>query len=206
MARKRVKPESFDLNNPAGPEQTAIPAGPEPAAVPAGPEPAAVRPETRKVIAIRLTEAGKIDLDGMRPATVESLKAALSGSPLMSPKAATEDMTARREAVKTIVPAAYSALGAVLTLVASKVVKVPYQTARPIVDFNEQEVALLTEPTAKVLAKYVPSEFQYEAELELVLMLAAVTQDKIIALRAAMALQKENKTEPEQKPVAELVS
>ena len=176
MARRRRMTEepAFNIDQ----------AEPAPASAPVFPE----SPASRKVIAVRLTDDGKVDLDGMRKQTIESLKHALKGSELFkSEEEAGNELELKKAVYSQVVPAIYGVLGAAETLLVSKRMQLPYNDVHLVMGYTETEIAVLCDPTATVLAKRMPEGFGWTEEVTLALTLVSIHQQKMIALQELKA-------------------
>ncbi len=161
---------------------------------------------SRKVIAIRLTDDGKVDLDGMRKATIDSLKHALKGSALFKSDDEAENELALKKAVYAqVVPALYGVLGAAEALVVSKRMQLPYNDVRSVMEYTESDISVLSDPTATVLAKRMPEGFGWTEEVTLALTLVSIHQQKMIALEELKARTTKKLVDIDNKKVADTV-
>jgi len=160
-----------------------------------------VSPRTRRargtsnVIAVRLQDNGSIDTEHMRGETLKRLTTAITKSNLGTPA---EDVSI---AYALLVPAIYKVLGSLEAVLASKALKVSRADAAEVFEYTQDEIAVLTEPTANVLNKYsgtwLPS---HSDEVTLCLHLYAIHQVKLEALRERYATKKQES--PTQKVVS----
>ena len=143
----------------------------------------------KKRISVPLTEDGKVDLASMRPTTQASLKAALAGVGLSSgtsdPGEAKERLETRKANYEIVVGPIYAVLGALESLIAAQRLKLPYDEAHAILQYSEADVAILTDPTATVLAKRLPESFAWAEETALALILLSIHQEKMALLKDA---------------------
>lgn len=141
--------------------------------------PAAIQKE-RVVVAI--DASGGIDVEGMRPKTVERLVEAIrksqSGLFPSAPAAAVKrwpDFAVR---------GLYGLLGAAETAAAAR--KYPMEIASAVFMYSDQEMEILMEPTQGVLAKYAGNLDRWQEEIALGLVLIQVHFAKLHTLKRIM--------------------
>ena len=184
--RKRLYPEAgdgaggFDLRATSGNES-----------------PGAVKPQSAPTrLSIPLTSDGGIDLSSMRPQTRERLEKAVQGSELLKPEEEPAAVFGPE-----LVPPIYKLLSEIEIPIAVKVLKIPADIACQVFTYSDPEIALLTDPTSKVLSKH-GGEFlrKYGEEVALVLLLAALHQQKMfiaVKLKVERAKHEAEKNEKE---------
>ena len=139
---------------------------------------------TSSVIAVRLDQAGKIDIDHMRGETLKRLKEAVNKSNLIETKEEKEAVYAM------LVPAIYKVAGGIEALAASRFLKVSRSDAQQVFGYTEEEIAVLQQPTANVLAKYSGEWLTSNGDLlALVFHLAAIHQMKLEHLKELQKLR-----------------
>lgn len=139
-------------------------------------------PQTLKM---PLSEDGSINLEGLRPETVARLKAAIASTEGLRPEPPPVPLDLCTPAMASHL---YALLGGLEVQLAIRVWRIPQADAERIFTYSPQDLAVLGPPTAKVINKYSPAIIgRYQEELELVLALLAVHQNKIIALRQLSA-------------------
>jgi hypothetical protein len=134
---------------------------------------------SRPKIAVPIKEDGTFDLDAMREATKEKLRAAIAGTPGINPPQAT---TPGQMFPPQVVWAMYGALGAIESMVAQRMGKVPKEIADRVFTYSPQELELLTPPTSRVLQKYAGEWLiKYQDEIALATLLTSITIAKVNA-------------------------
>lgn len=126
-------------------------------------------------ISIPLTADGSLDISTLRPKTADKLKKAIKGCELFAPEEPPAAVFSPE-----LVPPIYKLLGEIEVPLAIKVFKIPADIARQVFIYSDPEIVLLTDPTARVLNKHGGEWLRrYGEEIGLVLLLAAIHQQKI---------------------------
>lgn len=146
----------------------------------AGPDMNAATMEHRETIVVRVDSAGRIDLDSMREKTVGKLKAAIQQTPNLFPAA-----TLTADAVPGFfVTAVYQLVGGLEQWIFAR--KYGPEIAL-LMAYGPQDIAILSDPTKAVLAKYMPALGRYQEETALAMALASIHMAKIAAMNRALA-------------------
>ena len=153
------------------------------------PEPKGEDPKGDRV-SIPINAAGAVDLDGMRPATIERLQSAIRNTPALTPVVSgppvsfiTRDMAAQL----------YGVIGSLEASLAVRVWKIPDDIAIQCFSYSAEELSALEAPTRKVIDKYISiAALKYVDELQLFLILTMMHHSKIMALRTAIAVRQES--------------
>jgi len=143
----------------------------------------------RETITIRLTEAGQIDIAGMREKTTAKLKAALEATPEIAPGYGEIKLDGAM-VPDFMVNAVYQLIGGIEQWAFAR--KYGSEIAS-IMAYRPQDIAILSEPTKAVLAKYLPKLGKYQEESALIMALASVHISKVQAMNAMLAQQEANR-------------
>jgi len=95
------------------------------------------------------------------------------------------DFEAAKVSLLPVVPALYYALGKLESALAAIGFKLPYEKVAPIMEYTEEEISKLAEPTAAVLAKHGGSIVGRIDEIKLALYLAGIHEEKLRKLADA---------------------
>jgi hypothetical protein len=95
------------------------------------------------------------------------------------------DFEAAKTSLLPVVPALYYALGKLESALAAIGFKLPYEKVAPIMEYTEEEITKLAEPTAAVLAKHGGSIVGRIDEIKLALYLAGIHEEKLRKLANA---------------------
>lgn len=139
----------------------------------------------RESITIRLTSNGKIDLEGMREKTTVKLKAAIEATPEIAPGFGEIHLDGAN-VPDFMVNAVYQLIGGIEQWVFAR--KYGSDIAQ-IMAYRPQDIAMLSEPTKAVMAKYLPKLGKYQEETALVMALASIHIGKVQAMNAMLANQ-----------------
>lgn len=134
-------------------------------------------------LVVTLTDAGGLDLDGMRPKTKEKLLAALrkSQSGLLPDVPSAPVKRWPEFAVRGM----YGMLGAAETAAAAR--KYPMEIAQAVFMFSDAEIRELMEPTQAVLTKHASNFDRWQEEISLGLVLIQIHFAKIHTLKAMVS-------------------
>lgn len=144
----------------------------------------------KKSLVLRLTEDGKVDVESMRPQTVEALKAALAGTSILAGESDDELVNAfetKKAVYAQVVPPIFGLIGGINSLFFAKRLKLPYDDVQKVMGYTEEEIAMLTDPAATVLAKRMPDTFGWTEEVTLLLVGMQIQQQKMQALQELQA-------------------
>jgi hypothetical protein len=97
------------------------------------------------------------------------------------------DFEVAKASLLPVVPALYYALGKLESALAAIGFKLPYEKVAPIMEYSEEEISKLAEPTAAVLAKHGGSIVGRIDEIKLALYLAGIHEEKLRKLANARA-------------------
>jgi hypothetical protein len=139
----------------------------------------------RERIAILLREDGSVDLGSMRDTTRQKFKDALTKTAELkesAPVASSPD-----DLPDAAIGAIYNILGTLETMAAARWCG-PEIAAR-YMPFSEQEIAILTDPTKRVLIKHVGTLGKWQDETALVMILVQLHFQKFAEMKTALAAQ-----------------
>jgi hypothetical protein len=160
-----------------------------PAAAAAAPEAADDPPtETEKPdrLAVLLGKDGRIEVDSMRSATKEKLKAALQDDSLRA-RLGMVTGPGSVEPIDTLFDANVCAIlyGAASSIMVAVAVKqgYPVDQAQSVIPFTKDEVNTLAPLTGKVLDKWIPTSGKYKDEAILALALFGIVNGKFAQLK-----------------------
>ena len=137
----------------------------------------------KATITIRLSETGEIDLAGMRESTASKLKAAIQATPEVIPGYG-EIKLDGSSVPDFMVNAVYQLIGGVEQWAFAR--KYGPEIAQ-VMAYRPQDIAVLSEPTKAVLAKYLPKLGKYQEETALVMALASIHIGKVQAMNEMLA-------------------
>jgi hypothetical protein len=128
-----------------------------------------------------------------KPAKPRRKKSKVNGQEQIEVEAKTEsttekpeiDLEAAKLSLLPVVPALYYALGKLESALAAIGFKLPYDKVAPIMEYTEEEISKLAEPTAAVLAKHGGSIVGRIDEIKLALYLAGIHEEKLRKLANA---------------------
>jgi hypothetical protein len=140
---------------------------------------------SRESITIRLTESGRIDIEGMREKTTAKLRAALEATPEITPGYGEIKLDGAM-VPDFMVNAVYQLIGGIEQWVFAR--KYGPEIAG-IMAYSGQDISILADPTKAVLAKYLPKLGKYQEETALVMALASIHMGKIRAMNAMLERQ-----------------
>lgn len=157
---------------------------------------------TGNILSVRLLEDGSIDTEHMRGSTMQRLKSAVGKSNIIASPAE------QQAGFAILVPPAYRLLGAIESLVASRVTGIPREQVVPIYTYTDQEISALTDPTASVLVKYGGDwTSEHLEELTLLLTFLAIQQERIARLHELQttlaAVKQDSQVQPAKSPSGE---
>lgn len=144
--------------------------------------PRADRAPVSNRLSIPLTSDGRIDVDSMRSSTREKLEQAVRSSGLDRAPLAADFQLSRTE-----VAGLYACLGQFESWVVRRFYGVPVDIADRVFYYGDEDIAVLEEPTSKVVGKHA-SEWmrRYHDEIALAFALVAVHQRKVMLLFSAL--------------------
>ena len=142
----------------------------------------------RESITIRLTDTGRIDIEGMREKTTAKLRAALEATPEIAPGYGEIHLDGAM-VPDFMVNAVYQLIGGIEQWVFAR--KYGDEIAQ-VMAYRPQDIAVLSEPTKAVLAKYLPKLGKYQEETALVMALASIHIGKVQAMNSMLAQQEAN--------------
>jgi|SRR5208283_1210294 len=164
---RKSKPVEF----PAGATETPVEEIKEPQ------EPASFKPKMQ----IPLKEDGSIDLDSMRPSSVDKLKTAVSSTPGIAGSGFNPEVQGNMFPPQ-MVAMLYGMIGVASSLVAQKWGKIDKGIADRCFTYTPQEIEMLTGPTSRVLSKYATDwMIKYQDEIALLGLLTTITVGKVNA-------------------------
>jgi hypothetical protein len=143
----------------------------------------------KETITVRLTDTGRIDLEGMREKTTAKLKAALEATPEIAPGYGEVHLDGAM-VPDFMVNAVYQLIGGIEQWAFAR--KYGSDIAA-IMAYRPQDIAVLSEPTKAVLAKYLPKLGKYQEESALIMALASIHISKVQAMNAMLAQQEERR-------------
>ena len=119
------------------------------------------------------------------------------------------DETARA-AFALLIPALYSVIGKVEAWFASRATGFPMSVTTTVFEYTPEEIAILQDPTATVLAKYAGGLTKFSDELTLAFILLSVNEAKFRKLQEAKNersdIRQEASGEIDAKPISSVVS
>lgn len=139
----------------------------------------------RETITIRLDSNGRIDLAGMREKTGQKLRAAIEATPELTPGFGQIHLDSS-SVPDFMVNAVYQLIGGIEQWAFAR--KYGPEIAS-IMAYRPQDIAVLSEPTKAVLAKYLPKLGKYQEETALVMALASIHIGKVQAMNEMLARQ-----------------
>ena len=156
----------------------------------------------KESITIRLDENGRIDVSGMREKTTARLKAALEATPELAPGFG-EIRLDGSSVPDFMVNAVYQLIGGIEQWAFAR--KYGPEIAQTMA-YRPQDIAILSEPTKAVLAKYLPKLGKYQEETALVMALASIHIGKVQAMNDMLAAQEARRAtvteiKPAQSPI-----
>jgi hypothetical protein len=156
----------------------------------AGPEPDAPRSAPpsgapRERITILLTETGAVDLSSMRDATRQKFKDSLKKTEELKDSAPVANVP--DDLPDEAIGALYNILGTIETMAAARWCG-PEIAAR-YMPFTPEEIAILTDPTKRVLIKHVGTLGRWQDETALVMILVQLHFQKFHAMKSAMPVE-----------------
>lgn len=152
---------------------------------------------TRNSLTVKLTAAGGIDFDAMRPSTRSKLQSALGMTGGMIGKSETQ---ASVKINREFIPHIYDSLASGVQLAGRMFMKWPTDLTQFMV-FTVEEKEKLTEPTAAVIEKHIPTKWlKYQEEAALVQALVNCTQAMVV--RAVTQFAELKQAEEARKTVA----
>lgn len=148
-------------------------------------------------ISIPINEDGSFDFSTIREATKERLRVAVAATPSLFPSVSAETVLFPPQ----VIHAMYGAIGAVESMLAQRMGKIPKPIADQCFAYTSNELELLYPPTAKVLQKYA-SEWmiKYQDEIALATLITTMTITKV---NAALMLTRTHRAEVVEMPKKE---
>lgn len=148
-----------------------------------GMEVPAEKQEFAKLV-IPILPSGAFNLEGVRESTRERILQAVAMLPKPDAPIATMDIP------DGVIAGLYAILGAAESALAQRT-GIKQRDADEVFRYGTRELAMLSEPTKKVLAKHGGKLNRFPEETELILALAAVHMSKLQALQAIRAKESE---------------